>query len=71
MTGGTIKDFQITASSEHPDYPATHGRQFGGGWCALPEDHKPYLQVKQPDRNTFLHMHSNFCHLFMRIHIIT
>ena len=46
MADGTIADFQISASSEHPEYPATKGRQFASGWCALPEDRNPYLQVK-------------------------
>ena len=45
MADGFIKDFQISASSEHPSFPATNGRPRGTGWCALSDDTNPYIQV--------------------------
>ena len=45
MTDYIIKDFQISASSEVPDYTAVKSRPSESGWCANHSDTQPYLQV--------------------------
>ena len=45
LTDGFIKDFQISASSEYPRFPAVNVRPREKGWCAMTHDEHPHIQV--------------------------
>ena len=46
MSDGQIPDSSISASTEHAQYPARHGRLDGyGAWCAVAVDTSQWLQV--------------------------
>ena len=48
MRDGSIQDFQISASSEHPDYPTPQARPDATGWCSFPYStpQEEFLQVR-------------------------
>ena len=45
MGDGFIEDFQISVSSEDPEYRSSAARPGEVGWCSDVNDFNPYFQV--------------------------
>ena len=56
MESGRIKNSEITASSQKPDYPSYLGRLKRKGWCAAKADPFQYLQIKLPSAAKVTHI---------------
>ena len=45
LRDGFIEDFQLSSSTEDPQYPNSAVRQGGSGWCSDIDEENPYFQV--------------------------